>query len=164
MIRFCFTFTDKNYVNVNLRPRISHTVVREIWYWLLMETHHWLTRGVSTTYMALLGWKRGFGDDYFLLEWLYGKLPSNFIALSGGWKKGESLRWTLKPVSFKLFIQKVLGALRAPRNQIGEKSFKTVIKKLLEKYRLKCNHSKFLLQMEAGEWITDLATVLNRNG
>jgi aminopeptidase N len=119
-------FVDKNYVNVN-----AHELAHQ-WFGDLVtaksDKHHWLQEGFAT-YYALLAEKEIFGDNYFY--WELFKSAMKLKVYNDG--KGEAV---LNPKASSLtFYQKGAWVLHALRTKIGDKPFKSAVKRYLETYK-----------------------------
>ena len=135
-------FNDRNYINVN-----AHELAHQ-WFGDMVtaktDKDHWLQEGFAT-YYALLAEKEVFGADYYY--WQLYQTAEQLKALSDE-GKGESL---LNPKASSLtFYQKGAWALHILRENIGDESFKAVIKNYLRKYKYQnVSTSDFLNEVKA---------------
>ena len=119
-------FVDKNYVNVN-----AHELAHQWFGDLVTETsgtHHWLQEGFST-YYALLAERDIFGDDYYYWQ-LY-----QYLKELEAQEQAEQSTALLDPKSSSTtFYKKGAWVLHVLREKVGDKAFKTVVKRYLNKH------------------------------
>jgi aminopeptidase N len=142
-------FADKNYVNVN-----AHELAHQ-WFGNLVtaksDKHHWMEEGFAT-YYALLAEKEIFGDNYFY--WKLFKSAMELKALNGG--QGEAV---LNPKASSLtFYQKGAWALHVLRSKVGDKPFKSAVKRYLETYKFSNATTDNFINIVEEESGQDLAT------
>ncbi|NQY07618.1 MAG: M1 family metallopeptidase, partial [Flavobacteriaceae bacterium] len=121
-------FLDQNYVNVNAHELAHH------WFGDLVTethgTHHWLHEGFAT-YYALLAEKDVFGENYYYYE-LY-KTSRQLVEA----QKTDTIPLMNPKASSLTFYQKGAWALHRLREIIGDKTFKTSVKRYLNTYQFK---------------------------
>ena len=119
-------FTDKNYVNVN-----AHELAHQWFGDLVTETsgtHHWLQEGFAT-YYALLAERDIFGDDYY-----YWQLYQYLKELEAQEQAGQSTALLDLKSSSTTFYKKGAWVLHVLREKVGDKAFKTAVKRYLKKH------------------------------
>ena len=119
-------FTDKNYVNVN-----AHELAHQWFGDLVTETsgtHHWLQEGFAT-YYALLAERDIFGDDYY-----YWQLYQYLKELEAQEQAGQSTALLDPKSSSTTFYKKGAWVLHVLREKVGDKAFKTAVKRYLKKH------------------------------
>ena len=119
-------FLDKNYVNVN-----AHELAHQWFGDLVTETsgtHHWLQEGFAT-YYALLAERDIFGDDYY-----YWQLYQYLKELEAQEQAGQSTALLDPKSSSTTFYKKGAWVLHMLREKVGDKAFKTAVKRYLNKH------------------------------
>lgn len=119
-------FIDKNYVNVN-----AHELAHQWFGDLVTETsgtHHWLQEGFAT-YYALLAERDIFGDDYY-----YWQLYQYLKELEAQEQVGQSTALLDPKSSSTTFYKKGAWVLHVLREKVGDKAFKTAVKRYLNKH------------------------------
>jgi len=122
-------FIDKNYVNVNV-----HELAHQWFGDMVTETsgtHHWLQEGFAT-YYALLAEREIFGEDYY-----YWRLYEYAQEIRAQDKAGMSTSLLDPKSSSTTFYKKGAWVLHMLRLRVGDKAFKTAVKKYLKKYKFK---------------------------
>ncbi len=120
------SFVDKNYVNVN-----AHELAHQWFGDLVTETsgtHHWLQEGFAT-YYALLAERDIFGEDYY-----YWQLYQYLIELEAQEQVEQSTALLDPKSSSTTFYKKGAWVLHVLREKVGDKTFKTAVKRYLNKY------------------------------
>lgn len=120
-------FTDQNYVEVN-----AHEMAHQWFGNLVTErdgTHHWLHEGFAT-YYALLAAREVLGEEAY-----YWKLYDKALALKKQADEGRGEALTDPGASSLTFYDKGAWALVILREILGDPSFRTGIKKFLQRYR-----------------------------
>lgn len=119
-------FVDKNYVNVN-----AHELAHQWFGDLVTETsgtHHWLQEGFAT-YYALLAERDIFGNDYY-----YWQLYQYLKELEAQEQAGQSTALLDPKSSSTTFYKKGAWVLHMLREKVGDKAFKTAVKRYLNKH------------------------------
>lgn len=119
-------FVDKNYVNVN-----AHELAHQWFGDLVTETsgtHHWLQEGFAT-YYALLAERDIFGNDYY-----YWQLYQYLNELKAQEQAGQSTGLLDPKSSSTTFYKKGAWVLHMLREKVGDKAFKTAVKRYLNKH------------------------------
>jgi len=119
-------FTDKNYVNVN-----AHELAHQWFGDLVTETsgtHHWLQEGFAT-YYALLAERDIFGDDYY-----YWQLYQYLKELEAQEQAGQNTALLDPKSSSTTFYKKGAWVLHVLREKVGDKAFKSAVKRYLNKH------------------------------
>jgi len=118
-------FEDRNYINVN-----AHELAHQ-WFGDLITAesgkHHWLQEGFAT-YYALLAEREIYGDDYF-----YSKLYESAQQIKYA-SRTDSIAVMNEKASSLSFYQKGAWTLFVLHEAIGDKAFKKVVRRYLEKY------------------------------
>ena len=120
------SFVDKNYVNVN-----AHELAHQWFGDLVTETsgtHHWLQEGFAT-YYALLAERDIFGNDYY-----YWQLYQYFKELEAQEQAEQSTALLDPKSSSTTFYKKGAWVLHVLREKVGDKAFKTAVKRYLNKH------------------------------
>ena len=145
-------FIDKNYVNVN-----AHELAHQWFGDLVTETngkHHWLHEGFAT-YYALLAEKDIFGSDYF-----YQKLFITSKELIRA-QQTDSIPLMNPKASSLTFYQKGAWVLYMLREKVGERVFKTAVKKYLQQYKFKNVNTNNFIHIVENESKKDLTNFIN---
>ncbi|HJS01556.1 MAG TPA: M1 family metallopeptidase, partial [Flavobacterium sp.] len=121
-------FVDRNYTNVD-----AHELAHQ-WFGDLITAasgkHHWLQEGFAT-YYALLAEKAIYGEDYF-----YSKMYESIQQIKYT-SRTDSIPVLNEKASSLSYYQKGAWALFVLHQEVGDKTFKKIIKSYLKKYAFK---------------------------